>query len=87
MYASPLSTHAHSAYQYHGHGHAQMLEGTSTSGDAYPEQSPTRATLEHGRLPPNSMLLTPLVSSGQGEAYGHGGGGYYDDKAGSGDEY
>ncbi|KAJ6555747.1 hypothetical protein B0H10DRAFT_2241248 [Mycena sp. CBHHK59/15] len=68
--------------------HAQMMESVPA---AHPYAAPQR-----NRLPPDSMLLTPLVASGaSGEGYTEG---YYEDKArgghptpsldpGSGDEY
>ncbi|KAJ7091363.1 Zn finger family DNA binding protein [Mycena belliarum] len=80
MYQSPLSTQ--SGYPaYLDSQTAQMLE--SPSAIAY--HSPARSD----RLPPNSMLLTPLMPSGSGDSYTDP---YYDDKPrggdqGSGDEY
>ncbi|KAJ6581537.1 hypothetical protein B0H19DRAFT_1061085 [Mycena capillaripes] len=86
IYQSPLS--AQPTYPYLD-SHAQMMESPPSD----PYQSPSRSTMN--RLPPDSMLLTPLVASGQvTDSYADT---YYDDKArsghpsnldqGSGDEY
>jgi hypothetical protein len=86
MYQSPLSSQP--AYPYLD-SHSQLME--SPPSNPYP--SPTRSTMN--RLPPNSMLLTPLATSAQvAESYADN---YYDDKSrnghpsnpdqGSGDEY
>ncbi|KAJ7180698.1 hypothetical protein C8R46DRAFT_1070291 [Mycena filopes] len=89
IYHSPLS--AQPTYPYLDSSHAQMME--SPPADSY--HSPSRSSTMGGRLPPDSMLLTPLVASGQvADSYADT---YYDDKArsghpsnldqGSGDEY
>lgn len=98
IYQSPLS--ATSAYSYlDTHAATQMMESPPQGADPY--HSPSRATSSMNRLPPNSMLLTPLVASGAVADSGYGAEGYYDDdKAqrthpssasnldqGSGDEY
>ncbi|KAJ7043651.1 Zn finger family DNA binding protein [Mycena alexandri] len=77
IYHSPLS--AHPTYPYLESSHAQMME--SPPADSY--HSPSRSTMG-GRLPPNSMLLTPLVASGQVADSYAAAETYYDDKARSG---
>ncbi|KAJ6515130.1 hypothetical protein C8R47DRAFT_1001333 [Mycena vitilis] len=88
IYQSPLS--AQPSYPYLD-SHSQMMESPPA---ADPYQSPARSTMN--RLPPDSMLLTPLVTSGQvADSYADN---YYDDSKarsghpsnldrGSGDEY
>ncbi|KAJ7504382.1 Zn finger family DNA binding protein [Mycena galericulata] len=85
MYQSPSSSQP-TYPSYLDSSHGQMIESpTSTN----PYQSPSRPM---GRLPPDSMLLTPLVASGQvADSYAEN---YYEDKSrsghadqGSGDEY
>ncbi|KAJ7765432.1 Zn finger family DNA binding protein [Mycena maculata] len=84
-YQSPLS--AQPSYPYLDNSHAQMIESPPSTN---PYHSPSRSTMN--RLPPDSMLLTPLVASGQvTDSYADN---YYDDKSrggradqGSGDEY
>ncbi|KAJ6591577.1 hypothetical protein DFH09DRAFT_178721 [Mycena vulgaris] len=86
IYQSPLS--AQPTYPYLD-SHSQLMESPPSN----PYQSPSRSTMD--RLPPDSMLLTPLVGSGQvTNSYADN---YYDDKSrsghpsnpdqGSGDEY
>ncbi|KAJ7623230.1 hypothetical protein FB45DRAFT_753072 [Roridomyces roridus] len=85
IYQSPLT--AQPTYPYLDNSHPQMMESASSVNSSY-NTSPARSTL--GRLPPGSMLLTPLVQSA--DSYPEP---YYDDEArdgqrldsGSGDEY
>ncbi|KAJ7115961.1 hypothetical protein C8R44DRAFT_675490 [Mycena epipterygia] len=86
IYQSPLSSQP--TYPYLD-SHSQMMESPPSN----PYESPSRSTMN--RLPPDSMLLTPLVSSAQvSDSYAEA---YYDEKSrsghpsnldqGSGDEY
>ncbi|KAF7356570.1 C2H2-type domain-containing protein [Mycena venus] len=85
IYQSPLSaTSAYNPYLETHAAAAQMMESPPPHvGDPY--HSPTRTTSSMNRLPPDSMLLTPLVASGQvgDSSYGAGAGteAYYDSSA------